>query len=107
MVRTLHSGGAFNCDWMVALTWGIYGCTMTDSRQAMLAARPVTVPARALDNNKHSMTLCPVSYTWVHSRSCLRYDIITELPIIYFKQRIKSVGQICGLLDSYRDYENL
>jgi len=80
---------------------------MTDSRQAMLAARPVTVPARALDNNKHSLTLGHVSYTWVRSRLCLSYDIITELPIIYFKQRSKSVGQICGLLDSYRDYEDL
>lgn len=38
---------------MVVLTLGMYGCSMTESRDAMLTDTPITVPARFLGRGKN------------------------------------------------------
>ena len=39
----------FSCRCIVALTSGMYGCSRTDNRQAMLAAKLTTEPALDLE----------------------------------------------------------
>lgn len=51
--RMLQAGGG-TCSWawMVVLTVGMYGWSMTDSKAAIFTARPVTVPARCLGKKR-------------------------------------------------------
>lgn len=50
LVARMRQAASGSCSWawMVELTVGMYGCSMTDSKAAMFTAMPVTVPARCL-----------------------------------------------------------